>query len=162
MSGLPADAPLNSGEAFARINAVTHPTVDDFKMMVYLEASAKTSYYEMAESAPTAEIAELLQANGREELAHAHRVANVIKLVSGEDFKVPAPEENQYVAPTGRKVERALLETLVKAENNGNDLYETWASHTENAEAAVLLRQNGVEEIRHGERVSQALTLLSD
>jgi rubrerythrin len=162
MNGLPADAPLNSGEAFARVNAVTHPTIDDFRMMVYLEASAKNSYYEMAETAPSQEIAELLQANGREELAHAHRVANVIELITGKPFVVPVPEDNQYVKRSGVKVERALLENLVKAENNGNDLYETWASHIDHAEAAVLLRQNGVEEIRHGERMSQALALLGD
>ena len=35
MSGLPADAPLNSGEAFARVNAVTHPTIDRRIVLVW-------------------------------------------------------------------------------------------------------------------------------
>jgi rubrerythrin len=160
MSRLPPDAPDSAAEAFARINAVVQPTIDDFKLMVYLEASAKDAYFEMAQTAPTPQIAELLQANGREELAHAHRVANVIKLISGEDFVVPAPHDNRYVAATGRKIDRAVLEMLVGAENNGNALYETWASHTQNPEAAALLLQNGREEVRHGERVSTALALL--
>jgi rubrerythrin len=160
MSQLPAGAPANPGEAFARINAVTAPTIDDFKLMVFLEASAQSSYFELAESAPSAAIADLLRANGREEMAHAHRVAKVIKLLTGEDFPPPSAEQNPYVVATGRKVDRGVLEMLVGAENNGNTLYETWASATPNAEAAEMLRQNGREEIRHGERASQALTLM--
>jgi hypothetical protein len=49
---------------------------------------------------------------------------------------------------------------LVVAENGGNDLYENWASAIGDAEAATLLRQNGKEELRHGERAAKALTLL--
>ena len=39
MSQLPSSAPRNAGEAFAHINAVTKPTLDDLKLMVFLEAS---------------------------------------------------------------------------------------------------------------------------
>ncbi len=48
----------------------------------------------------------------------------------------------------------------MNAENNGNTLYDTWASHTANAEAAALLRQNGKEEVRHGERAAEAMALV--
>jgi rubrerythrin len=160
MSQLPASAPATSGEAFAHINAVTDPTIDDLKLMVFLEASALSSYFELAESAPSPTIADLLRANGREEMAHAHRVAKVIKLLTGEDFAPPAAEQNPYVVATGRKVDRGILEMLVGAENNGNSLYQAWASNTANAEAAEMLRQNGKEEIRHGERAAEALKLL--
>ena len=160
MSRLPATAPAEPGAAFAHINAVTHPTIDDLKLMVFLEASAQSSYDELAASAPSEAIAGLLKANGREEMAHAHRVAKVIRHLTGEDFPPPAAAENPYVRPTGRSVDRATLEFLIGAETNGNDLYEAWASNIGDEEAASLLRQNGREEIRHGERAAKALGLM--
>jgi rubrerythrin len=163
MPQLPEDAPESPGAAFARINAVASPSLDDLKTMVFLEASGQVSYGELAKAAPNAGIRALLEANGREEMAHAHRVAKVIKLLSGEDFGVPAAEDNRYAArPTGAKVDRAMLEMLVQAEDNGATLYETWAAHTADAEAAALLRQNAKEEARHGNRAKEALALLGD
>ncbi len=161
MSQLPASAPEKSGDAFAHINAVVSPTIDDLKMMVFLEASGLAGYYEIAESAPNDEIRQLLQANGREELAHAHRCSKVIKILSGEDFDPPKDEDNRYVAPSGRTVDRELLDFLVMAETGGNMLYQTWADNIGNEAAAELLRQNGKEEIQHGDRARRAAELLS-
>ena len=160
MNELPASAPAGSREAFAHINAVVAPTIDDLKMMVFLEASGRSGYYELAATSANPAIRDLLQANGREELAHAHRVAQVIKLLTGEDFAPPADADNRYAVPSARAADRGMLENLVKAETSGNDLYETWAGHIGHAEAAELLRQNGREEIRHAERAAQALALL--
>jgi rubrerythrin len=162
MSQLPASAPEGAGEAFARINAVTAPSIDDLKMMVYLEASGQSAYAELAQTASHPEIRKLLEANGREELAHAHRVAKVIKLLSGETFAVPAAGDNRYAKPSGRSADRAMLETLVAAETNGRQLYDIWAENTDHAEAAELLRQNGLEETKHGDRAQKALSLLED
>jgi rubrerythrin len=160
MSQLPASAPEKAGEAFAHINAVVSPTLDDLKLMVFLEASGLAAYQDLARSAPNAEVRDLLEANGREELAHAHRVAEVIKILSGEDFPPPRPEDNRYVGPVTRPLDRALLNGLVTAEDNGEALYRTWAENIGNAEAAALLLQNGKEELRHGERAKQAAELL--
>jgi rubrerythrin len=160
MSQLPASAPENAGAAFAHINAVVSPTIDDLKLMVFLEASGLSAYHELARSAPNDEVRSLLEANGREEMAHAHRVAKVIKILTGEDFPPPSAEDNRYVGPVGRPVDRDLLNYLVTAEDNGNALYQAWAENIGNAEAAELLRQNGKEELRHGERAKQAAQLL--
>ncbi len=160
MSELPASAPEKAGEAFAHINAVTSPSLDDLKVMVFLEASGLAAYNELAKSAPNDEVRGLLEANGREELAHAHRVAKVIKILSGEDFPPPEPRDNRHVGPIGRPLDRDLLTYLVTAEDNGEALYQTWADNIGNAEAAALLRQNGQEELRHGERARQAAQLL--
>jgi rubrerythrin len=160
MSQLPASAPEKVGDAFAHINAVVSPTLDDLKMMVFLEASGLAAYYDLAKSAPNDEVRGLLEANGREEMAHAHRVAKVIKILSGEDFPPPAAEDNRYVSPLGRPLDRDLLNYLVTAEDNGNTLYQAWAENIGNAEAAELLRQNGKEELRHGERAKQAAQLM--
>ena len=39
-------------------------------------------------------------------------------------------------------------------------MYEGWAAKIDNGEVAKLLRQNGKEERRHGERAQQAKALL--
>jgi hypothetical protein len=85
-----------------------------------------------------------------------------VTLLSGETFVPPAAADTPYVSTstTVRPLERRILESLVAAEENGDALYETWATSLGDGEAAELLRQNGREEIRHAERVSQALALL--
>lgn len=160
MSKLPSYMPENAGEAFKHINAVTKPTIDDLKLMVYLEASGQVAYGELAASAPNRAVATLLEANGREEVAHAHRVANAIRVLTGEAFGVPAAAENPYAKPLGRKLDRTILEYLVAAENNGKTLYDTWADNTANQEAAALFRQNGIEEAKHGARAQEAIGLM--
>lgn len=155
----PAYMPESAGEAFKHINAVTKPTIDDLKLMVYLEASGKVGYGELADTAPNEAVKNLLAANGREEVAHAHRVATVIKILTGEEFKVPADADNPYAKKSGRAVDKATLEYLVNAEFFGDSLYQTWADNCPNAEAADLLRQNGKEETKHGKRAQEALAL---
>ncbi|MGZ5939117.1 MAG: ferritin family protein, partial [Rhizomicrobium sp.] len=117
-------------------------------------------YGDLADSAPNEAVAKLLNANGREEVAHAHRVAKAIRAIYGEEFAVPAPAENPYAKRSGRKLDRSILEGLVKAENFGKTLYDTWADNTANAEAANLFRQNGVEEAKHGARAQEAIGLM--
>lgn len=160
MSKPPSYMPANAGEAFKHINAVTTPTIDDLKLMVYLEASGQVGYGDLANGAPNEAVARLLNANGREEVAHAHRVAKAIRAIYGEDFQVPKPKDNPYAKSSARKLDRAILEGLVKAENNGKTLYDTWADNTTNAEAAELFRQNGIEEAKHGARAQEAIGLL--
>ena len=161
MSKPPSYLPQSAGEAFKHINAVTAPTLDDLKLMVYLEASGQVGYGDLAASAPSEAVANLLNANGREEVAHAHRVAKAIKAIYGEEFAVPAPADNPYAKSATRKLDRAVLEGLVKAENNGKALYDTWANNTANTEAAALFRQNGIEEAKHGARAAEAIGLLA-
>lgn len=156
----PTYLPESAGEAFKHINAVTAPTIDDLKLMVYLEASGQVGYGDLARSAPNEAVALLLNANGREEVAHAHRVAKAIRAIHGEDFPVPAPADNPYAKSSPRKLDRAVLEGLVKAENNGKTLYDTWADNTVNTEAADLFRQNGIEDAKHGARAQEAIALL--
>jgi rubrerythrin len=156
----PKFLPEKAGDAFRHINAVTAPTIDDLKLMVYLEASGQVGYGDLADGAPNEAVAKLLNANGREEVAHAHRVAQAIHAIYGEAFMVPTPAENPYAKKPGLKVDRAILEGLVKAENFGKTLYDSWADNTANAEAAALFRQNGVEEAKHGARAQEAIGLL--
>lgn len=161
MSGLPEHLPKTQEEAFAHLGKTPVPTVDEFKLMVYLEASGQGFYSALAEVAPNAEIKELLEANGREEMAHATRLVRVIKTMTGEDFAIPAPGENPYYSkPEGVAVTAELLGTIAEGEYGGEALYDAWASTLDDEASAKLLRQNGVEETRHGDRATQAIELL--
>jgi rubrerythrin len=162
MSILPASLPQTSEEAFAYIGTIGTPTVDDFKLMICLEASGLSFYNALAAGAPSKEIADLLAANGREEMAHAKRLQKAIQLMTGEVFDIPSPQTNPYdTAPASLPVDVALLDNMAKGEFGGELMYEGWAQKMTDAEVAKLLRQNGKEERRHGERAEQAKALLT-
>ena len=162
MQALPEGAPVSLGDAFAIINAATHPTLDVLKLMVFAEAAGKTLYDGLADQIDVPAVQALLRHNGREELAHAHRVSRAIGRLTGTDYPVPTPEENPYLGmpASTRAVTPEMLATLAQAEFNGDALYETWAQNCTNADVAQLLRQNGREETEHGQRLQQAAELL--
>ena len=160
---IPAGAPATIGEAFAHINSVTAPSIDDLKVMVLLEAAGLDLYRGMMPGTDNAEIAALLEHNGREELAHAHRVAKAIKAISGEDFPPPESADNPYLAGPipSMPITPETLRGLSQGEFGGEVLYERWANNCDNAEAARLFRLNGGEERDHGERLIEAAALLA-
>jgi rubrerythrin len=161
---LPVGAPQTLGAAFAHIGSVVQPTVLDMKVMVLLEAAGQTLYDVTAQSTDNAEVQDLLRANGREEMAHAHRVSKAIHAMTGEEFLPPAAADNPYLAgPLPGIAESASpedLEKLAQAEFGGDALYAGWADATGNAEAARLFRLNGSEESRHGNRLLEAASIL--
>lgn len=161
MIELSENMPKNAGEAGNYIFTVSQPTLDDLKVMVMLEAAGQGFYAALAEAAPTVEVRALLEKSGREEMGHAHRVARVIRHVFGEEFAVPAPEENPYyMKPAGLAVTPELLDSITQGENAGEALYAGWADYLGDAEAARQLRQNGAEERGHGERAQLVKTML--
>jgi len=161
MIELSENMPKNAGEAGNYIFTVSQPTLDDLKVMVMLEAAGQGFYAALAEAAPNVEVRALLEKSGREEMGHAHRVARVIRHVFGEEFAVPAPEENPYyMKPAGLAVTPELLDSITQGENAGEALYAGWADYLGDAEAARQLRQNGAEERGHGERAQLAKTML--
>lgn len=163
MQSLPQGAPATLGEAFVIINGCTAPSILELQLMVLAEAASKELYGALAEDAPSDDVRDLLLANGREELAHAHRVSRAIGHLTGTDYPVPAPEENPYlVEPLPRRpVTAKMLAGLAQAEFSGDDLYAKWAESCANADAAALLRQNGREEVEHGNRMQRAAELIA-
>lgn len=162
MSPLPATMPKTSEEAFAYIGTIGTPSVDDLKLMVCLEASGQSFYGALAAGAPSKEIGDLMAANGREEMAHARRLQKAIRILTGETFEIPARAANPFdTAPASLPVDAALLETMAKGEFGGELMYEGWAEKIGNDEVAKLLRRNGKEERRHGERAERARALLT-
>ena len=107
---LPAGAPATSHEAFAIVNAAVKPDTMVLKLMVLLEASGLGGYGDMAAACGHAEAAALLNRNGREELAHAHRVRQAIRALTGEEVEIPSLEDNPYYVPArDMTVTRAML-----------------------------------------------------
>jgi rubrerythrin len=161
---LPAGAPQTLAEAFGHIGAVTKPSLLDMKVMVLAEAASQTLYEETAKGTDNAAVQALLRHNGREEMAHAHRVSKAIKAMSGEDYPPPAAADNPYLAGPRPALTDSMtpeaLEKLAQAEFGGDALYAGWADHTDNAEAVALFRLNGKEETDHGNRLLEAAKLL--
>ena len=154
--------PKTQSEAFAHIAAVKAPTIDDLKVMMLLEASAKGLYYDLADEAPNQAVADLLRKNGDEELKHAHRVRDAIEKLTGENVQVPSPEQNPYCEPPKPVTMTAeMLQGLAQTERDGETLYESWASSLNNEDAAALLRMNAKEERGHSERVQRAVERLT-
>lgn len=159
---LPDDAPKTLGEAFARINSVTAPTITDLKVMVLVEAAGQTLYEKSADGATDARVKQLLIENGHEEMKHARRVADAIKLITGEDFPAPAPADNPYLSghiPVAAITPEGLRKTA-ESEFNGDALYARWADSLSHPEAAELLRANGREETDHGNRLLEAAAIV--
>lgn len=159
---LPAGAPQTLGAAFAHINGVTTPSLLDLKIMVLLEAAGLELYRSVAAGSDNASVKELLDHNGREELAHAHRVAKAITAISGEEFMPPDAQDNPYLAAAmpATPATAETLRGLAQGEFGGETLYETWAANCDNTEAARLFRLNGREETEHGNRLIEAAALL--
>ncbi len=159
---LPEGAPATLGEAFGHIYTVENPSIMDLKVMVLVEAAGLTLYEETAKATDNQAVRDLLLHNGREEMAHAHRVSKAIKAINGEDFLPPDAANNPYLVgpiPSTPVTAEGLTKTA-EAEFGGDVLYARWADATDNAEAARLFRLNGGEESDHGNRLLQAAALL--
>jgi len=161
---LPANAPKTTSEAFAYLGRLAKgATIDDLKILALVEAIGLKLYEEMAARAAHPEVKKLLLANGREELAHAHRVSKAIEILTGKPFPIPAIDQNPlYTGVTPAPITKAAFAGLVKAEFSGENLYEGVASGFDNPEVVALFRQNGKEETGHGQRLQQAAEFLTE
>jgi rubrerythrin len=161
-TNLPADLPPDFNTAFQKLLGRERLDVEDMKLMVLLETAGDPLYQKLAELAPDEEAADLLRQNGREETAHAHRLKKAIEILTGGSFDVPGLDENPYAEPPPlpKALSAELLRGVAGAEQGGNAMYQRYADNEPNAEVAELLRQNGREELRHGERVERVIELL--
>ncbi len=156
------DTAPEAGAAFAKLTEKKSLSKDDFKTLALLEAAGQMFYDAMADAAPNETVKKLLARNGQEEMAHAHRLKRVIKVLYDEDFEIPANASNPFCqAPMAAMViNKQSLAVIAEGEAAGEGFYDGWASHVGNDEAAKLLRLNGKEEGRHGERAKEAISLL--
>jgi rubrerythrin len=161
--GLPAQLPPDFNAAIEVLFTKQQLGVEDMKLMILLETAGEPLYQKMAELAPNEEAAELLRQNGREETAHAHRLKKAIEIQTGENYEIPPLSANPYSeAPPFEGLSKELLEGVQQGEFGGDAAYQQYAEAEPNAEIAELLRQNGREETRHGERVARVIELLGE
>ena len=162
MSNLPENLPADVMTALNALNDKSRLEVDDLKLMVLVECSGESFYNGLADTALDAECADLLRKNGREETAHAHRMKKAIEILTGEPYDMPSAEDNPYWAqPNPARCERSFLQMLQNLEVNGDAQYQVWADNEPNEDVAKLFRQNGKEETRHADRVSQVLARMA-
>ena len=160
---IPAGYPADLNGAFAVLKTRKKLAPDDLKALAMLESAGEVFYLSIAKATANDEARKLLTRNGQEERGHAHRIVKAIKLLTGEDFELPAHRDNPFAQgiPEQMQADAALLGGLELGEQDGDLQYQTWAATEPNAEVAKLYRQNGVEETLHGERVAQVKRLLS-
>ena len=152
--------PASANDAFALLQSKSRLNIDDLKVLAMIEQSGKDYYLALAKVANQPEARALLEKNAHEELGHAHRMLNAIRLLGGS-FSLPRPEENPYALPTMfDELDPVFLAELIRGEEGGDANYQKWANNEPNHDVAHLLRLNGSEEIGHGQRVAQVVALL--
>ncbi len=163
MASLPAGYPDQAFDAFAFLKSRTELSVEDMQVLAMIECFGEAFYLVLAENVKNDEARALLTRNGNEERGHAHRLLKAIKLKSGQDYALPPNEENPFFkfAPTELKCDDDLMAALMQGEADGDLVYQVWADAERDPKVAELLRQNGREETRHGERVEQVKKLLA-
>lgn len=163
MYQLPAEYPRDPFEAFAFLKSRETLQDEDFRVIALVESYGELFYQILARGLPNEEARELLARNAAEERGHAHRMLKALRLRTGEVFELPPIEENPFhaLAPAEIPYSDELVGLLQQGEIDGDLSYQKWADGEPNPEIAQLLRQNGVEELRHCERVKQVCALLA-
>jgi rubrerythrin len=148
---------VSAGAELAELDQLDVPAME---LLFRLECSGEDFYNALADRVGNEEAAELLRRNGREELGHARRVQRAIGIKLGTEF-VPSGETlERFSVALPDTVGVDLLPLVVQGEINGDAGYQRWADHEPDPEIARLLRLNGREETKHGERVTQAIAIL--
>jgi rubrerythrin len=125
-----------------------------------LECSGEDFYNLLADRIDDERAADLFRRNGREELGHARRIQRAISLKLGRDYEPGAAALTRFEVTLPDSIGPELLPAIVQGEISGDAGYQKWADNEPDPEVARLLRLNGREETRHGERVTQAIAIL--
>ena len=163
MTQLPAGYPEEAFAAFAYLKDRKELSVDDLKVLALIECYGEALYFRLADSVSHPEAKALLRRNGQEERGHAHRMLKAIRLKTGETYELPADAENPFFRnlPSEMACDTGIIGALEAGEADGDLTYQAWADSEANADVAELLRQNGREESRHGQRATEVRRLLT-
>jgi rubrerythrin len=148
--------------AVAALGAIEQLDIDALRLLYRVECSGEDFYNHLADRIGNARAAELLRRNAREERGHAERVRSVIGIKLGQVYEPTAEDRARYVVPLPDTISAPeLLPLIVQGELDGDAGYQRWADRESDAEAQRLLRLNGREETRHGERVREVIALIA-
>jgi rubrerythrin len=146
--------------AASGFNDVEQLDVPAMELLFRVECSGEDFYNQVADRIGNEQAAELLRRNGREEVGHARRLQRAIALKLGEPYEPSAEMLERFPVPLPEHISLELLPIIVQAELDGDVGYQRWADNEPDPEVARLLRLNGREETKHGERVSEVLAIL--
>jgi len=146
--------------AAAALGELERLDVPAMEVLFRLECSGEDFYNALADRIGNEDAAELLRRNGREELGHARRVQRAISLKLGTDYEPTGDVLERFTIALPEKVGVEVLPFVVQGEIDGDAGYQRWADNEPDPEVARLLRLNGREETKHGERVKQAIAIL--
>jgi rubrerythrin len=152
--------PTDFFAAVAAIGAVETLDVDAMRLLYRIEMSGEDFYFGIADRVGDARAAELLRRNGREERGHAERLRKAIGLKLGRPFEPEPTDLARFDVPLPDEIPASMLGLIVQGELDGDAGYQRWADREPDPEVQKLLRQNGREETRHGERVREVIALL--
>ena len=146
--------------AAAAIAGVEELDVAAMELLFRLECSGEDFYNALADRIGNDEAAELLRRNGREEMGHARRIQRAITIKVGGEYEPSAEVLARFEIPLPDTISVDLFPIIVQAELDGDAGYQRWADKEPDPAVADLLRLNGHEETKHGERVAAALKIL--
>jgi len=163
MTRPPAGYPEEAFAAFAFLKDRKQLSVDDLKVLALIECYGEAFYFRLADSVSHPEAKALLRRNGQEERGHAHRILKAIRLKTGEAYELPADTDNPFICnlPSQVACDAGIIGVLEAGEADGDLTYQVWADSEPNADVADLLRRNGREESRHGQRATEVRRLLT-
>jgi hypothetical protein len=159
MTSAPSSEP-NFFTAATAVLDVETLDVPAMELLFKLECSGEDFYNGLADRIGNDEAAELLRRNGREEVGHARRLEQAIAIKLGGSYTPSAELLERYDVPLPDSIGPELLPIIVQAEIDGDASYQRWADAETDPEVASLLRRNGREESKHGERVTRAIAIL--
>ena len=134
--------------------------VPALELLFKLECSGEDFYNALADRIGDERAAVLLRRNAREELGHARRVQRALEIKVGPSYEPAAEVLERFTIPLPDEIGADLLPVIVQAEIDGDAGYQRWADNEPDDDVARLLRLNGREETRHGERVTEAIAIL--
>jgi rubrerythrin len=146
-----------ASQALAELDRLDVPALE---LMYKLECSGEDFYNLLADRIGNDDAAALFRRNAKEELGHARRIARAIALKQGHEFEPSADLQTRYEVSLPETIDLGMLPFIVAGEQAGDAGYQTWADNEPDPEVARLLRLNGREETRHGERVTEAMAIL--
>ncbi len=146
--------------AAASLGQIDTLDVAAMELLIKVENSGEDFYNLLADRVGNDEAGELLRRNGREEVGHARRISRAIAIKLGTDYEPSSEVLERFTVPLPDVVGLELFPLIIKAELDGDAGYQRWADNEPDPEVARLLRLNGREETKHGERAEAALAIL--
>jgi rubrerythrin len=127
------------------------------QVLAMIESWGEAFYETLARDVGDVQARELLQRNAQEERGHAYRIVKAIAMKGGVPFELPAAADNPFLKDGAGQFALTVdfMTMLERAEVDGDLQYQAWADAEPNPEVAKLYRQNGAEETRHSERITE-------